>query len=135
MSLRRSIERLGPYPNGRSNDGVKKTCAQRETLTIAGFALDGKKWDGLYVGRLKGGELIYAGKVDHGFDKSSAADLQKRLKPLIRKRSRTQSGLPARGFGSSQSCSPKSSIGRNRPKEKLDTRSSKDFGKICKPSN
>jgi bifunctional non-homologous end joining protein LigD len=29
--------------------------------------------------------LIYAGKVDHGFDKVSAADLQKRLKPLIRK--------------------------------------------------
>ena len=29
------------YPTGRSNDWVKKTCAQRETLTIAGFALDG----------------------------------------------------------------------------------------------
>ena len=29
------------YPSGRSNDWVKKTCAQRETLTIAGFALDG----------------------------------------------------------------------------------------------
>ena len=26
------------YPAGRSNDWVKKTCAQRETLTIAGFA-------------------------------------------------------------------------------------------------
>jgi bifunctional non-homologous end joining protein LigD len=24
------------YPTGRSNDWVKKTCAQRETLTIAG---------------------------------------------------------------------------------------------------
>jgi bifunctional non-homologous end joining protein LigD len=29
--------------------------------------------------------LIYAGKVDHGFDKASAADLRKRLTPLIRK--------------------------------------------------
>jgi bifunctional non-homologous end joining protein LigD len=73
------------YPTGRTNDWVKKTCAQRETLTIAGFALDGKKWDGLYVGRRKGDDLVYAGKVDHGFDKSSVADLQKRLKPLIRK--------------------------------------------------
>ncbi|MET4722852.1 ATP-dependent DNA ligase [Bradyrhizobium japonicum] len=26
---------------------------------------------------------MYAGKVDHGFDKASAADLQKLLKPLI----------------------------------------------------
>jgi bifunctional non-homologous end joining protein LigD len=77
--------RGGPYPTGRTSDWVKKTCAQRETLTIAGFALDGTKWDGLYVGRRKGDDLVYAGKVDHGFDKVSAADLQKRLKPLIRR--------------------------------------------------
>jgi bifunctional non-homologous end joining protein LigD len=64
---------------------VKKTCAQRETLTIAGFALDGTKWDRLYVGRRKGNDLVYAGKVDHGFDKVSAADLRKRLEPLVRK--------------------------------------------------
>ena len=73
------------YPTGRSNDWVKKTCAQRETLTIAGFALDGTKWDGLYVGRRKGPDPVYAGKVDHGFDKASAAELRKRLEPLIRK--------------------------------------------------
>jgi bifunctional non-homologous end joining protein LigD len=70
---------------GRSNDWVKKTRAQRETLTIAGFALDGSKWDGLYLGRRKGDDLIYTGKVDHGFDKDSAEELQTRLKPLIRK--------------------------------------------------
>ena len=73
------------YQSGRSNDWTKKTCAQRETLTIAGFALDGNDWDGIYVGRRKGNDLIYAGKVDHGFDKKSASDLRKRLTPLIRK--------------------------------------------------
>jgi bifunctional non-homologous end joining protein LigD len=73
------------YLTGRSNHWVKETCAQRETLTIAGFALDGSRWDGLYVGRRKGGDLVYAGKVDHGFDKASAADLRKRLEPLVRK--------------------------------------------------
>jgi bifunctional non-homologous end joining protein LigD len=73
------------YPVGRSNDWEKKTCAQRETLTIAGFALNGSKWDGLYVGRRKGDDLVYAGKVDHGFDKASAANLRKRLEPLVRK--------------------------------------------------
>jgi bifunctional non-homologous end joining protein LigD len=72
------------YVSGRGNDWVKKTCAQRETLAIAGFALDGKKWDGLYLGRRNGSDLIYAGKVDHGFDTASAKDLQARLKPLIR---------------------------------------------------
>lgn len=74
------------YPTGtRSRDWVKKTCAQRETLAIAGFALDGNDWDGIFVGRRQGGALIYAGKVDHGFDKASAADLRKRLTPPIRK--------------------------------------------------
>jgi bifunctional non-homologous end joining protein LigD len=73
------------YHSGRGNDWVKKTCAQRETLTIAGFALDGNDWDGIYLGRRKGNDLLYAGKVDHGFDKTSAAELRKRLTPLIRK--------------------------------------------------
>jgi bifunctional non-homologous end joining protein LigD len=65
------------YASGRGNNWVKKTCAQRETLTNAGFALDGTKWDGIYVGRHKGKDLVYAGKVDHGFDKTSAAALRK----------------------------------------------------------
>jgi bifunctional non-homologous end joining protein LigD len=73
------------YISGRSNDWVKKTCAQRETLPIAGFALKENKFDGIYVCRQKGENLIYAGKVDHGFDAASAKDLQTRLKPLIRK--------------------------------------------------
>jgi bifunctional non-homologous end joining protein LigD len=73
------------YNSGRGNDWVKKTCAQRETLTIAGFALDGNDWDGIYLGRRKGRDLVYAGKVDHGFDKTSAAELRRRLTPLIRK--------------------------------------------------
>jgi bifunctional non-homologous end joining protein LigD len=77
--------RESAYPKGRSNDWVKKTCAQRETLTIAGFALDGIQRDGLYLGRLKGDDLVYAGKVDHGFDKASAAALRRRLEPLVRK--------------------------------------------------
>ena len=63
----------------------EKTCAQRETLPIAGYALDGTKFDGIYLGRRKGKDLVYAGKVDQGFDTASAKDLQARLKPLIRK--------------------------------------------------
>ena len=73
------------YSSGQGNDWVKKTCAQRETLTIAGFSLKENKFDGLYLGRLKGTDLVYAGKVDHGFDGISAKDLQARLKPLVRK--------------------------------------------------
>jgi bifunctional non-homologous end joining protein LigD len=73
------------YNSGRGNDWVKATCRRRETLPIAGFALKENRFDGLYIGRQEGDELIYAGKVDHGFDNASAKDLQARLKPLIRK--------------------------------------------------
>jgi bifunctional non-homologous end joining protein LigD len=72
------------YSSGRCNNWEKRTCAQRETLTIAGFALDASDWDGIYLGRRKGGDLVYAGKVDHGFEKASADDLRERLTPLIR---------------------------------------------------
>jgi bifunctional non-homologous end joining protein LigD len=37
------------YHSGRSREWVKKTRAPRETLTIAGFALDGNDWDRIYV--------------------------------------------------------------------------------------
>ncbi|MET4319293.1 non-homologous end-joining DNA ligase [Bradyrhizobium sp. RT5a] len=74
-----------PYRGGRGDYWVKTTCAHRETLAIAGFALDGSKWDGIFLGRRKGEDLVYAGKVDHGFDKSAETELRKRLKPLIRK--------------------------------------------------
>jgi bifunctional non-homologous end joining protein LigD len=37
------------------------------------------------LGRRKGEELMYAGKVDHGFDGAPAKDLQARLKRLVRK--------------------------------------------------
>lgn len=73
------------YASGRGDSWLKKTCAQRKTLMITGFALEDGKWDGLYLGRRKGDDLIYAGKVDHGFDKASAGDLPKRLTQLIRK--------------------------------------------------
>jgi bifunctional non-homologous end joining protein LigD len=121
--------RVGPYPTGRTNDWVKKTCTQRETLTIAGFALDGTKWDGLYVGRRKGNDLVYAGKVDHGFDKVSAADLQKRLKPLIRRTSPMPSASATRAFGLNPSFWPRSSIAQCRPRERSGTRSSGACGR------
>jgi bifunctional non-homologous end joining protein LigD len=85
------------YVSGRVNDWVKKTCAQCETLPIAGFALKANKFDGIYLGRLKGNDLVYAGKVDHGFDKSSTAELQARLKPLIRKTQPSAKKIAHRG--------------------------------------
>ncbi len=81
------------YHSGRSNDWVKKTCAQRETLPIAGFALKENRFDGLYVGRIKGNQLVYAGKIDRGFDKISAKDLQAPEDPALRQEERSSGHL------------------------------------------
>jgi bifunctional non-homologous end joining protein LigD len=104
------------YVSGRVNDWVKKTCAQRETLAIAGFALDGKKWDGIYLGRRKGKELIYAGKVDHGFDAASATDLQARLKPLIRETQPYAKKIAHRGIWVEPSLLAESNTERSQPR-------------------
>jgi bifunctional non-homologous end joining protein LigD len=76
---------MAPTRRAAANDWVKKTCAQRGTLTIARFALDGTKVGRALCRPAQGNELVYTGEVDHGFDKVSAADLRKRLEPLVRK--------------------------------------------------
>ena len=78
-------------------------------LAIAGFAMDGNKWDGLYVGRRKGADLVYAGQVDLGFDRESAKLLRARLTLLIRKTQPIASVSPIAASGSSPSCSRRSS--------------------------
>ena len=106
----RHLLRLGLFVDDQHGDrkqqpeAAKMTCAQRETLTIAGFALDGSKWEGLYVGRRKGDDLVYAGKVDHGFDKTSTAELRRRLEPLVRNTQPYAKRIAHKGSGSSRSC-------------------------------
>jgi bifunctional non-homologous end joining protein LigD len=68
-------------------------------LTISGCAFDCTKWDGLYVGRGKGVDFIKSCKLDHGFDKVSAANLQKRLKPLIKDPALCQAHRPQGHLG------------------------------------
>jgi bifunctional non-homologous end joining protein LigD len=74
-----------PYLGGRGDYWVMTTCAHRETLAIAGYKIKDDRFDGIFVGRRNGGELLYAGKVEHGFEDSMAKELQRRLKPLTRK--------------------------------------------------
>ncbi len=50
------------YRSERTNDWIKSTCRQRETLVIVGYALKENRFDGLYLGRRNGEALEYAGK-------------------------------------------------------------------------
>jgi bifunctional non-homologous end joining protein LigD len=121
--------RDGRYQSGRSSDWVKKACAQRETLPIAGFALKESKLDGIYLGRHQDKALIYAGKVDHGFDAASAKDLQARLKPLIRNTQLTPKTSRIAASGSSRHCWQKSSTAANRLRAESGIRFSRASGR------
>jgi hypothetical protein len=104
----------------------------RETPPIAGFVLDGTKWDGLYPGRHKGKELLHAGKVDHGFDADSAKDLRDPSDAVNPKDAAIhQEGSLIALFGLNWSSLPKSNTGRNPPKGNYATRSTMACGKIC----
>lgn len=87
-----------PYGGLRGNYWVKTTCAHRETLTIAGFKIKDNRFDGIYVGRDNGGKLLYAGKVEHGFEPTAVKDLQQRLKKLVRKTQPFAKRIPNRGI-------------------------------------
>src|SRR5258708_8386525 len=71
-----------PAADGTTDFSVLQNQLKGKSDKIVMVAFD---WDGIYLGRRKGKDLVYAGKVDHGFDTASAKDLQARLKPLIRK--------------------------------------------------
>ncbi len=75
------------YRSGRRPDWTKRTCRQRETFVVAGIALKGGKFDGVYLARRVNGELLYVGKVENGFSPESERDLRGRAEKL---KTRTQ---------------------------------------------
>ena len=87
-----------PYAGSRGNYWVKTTCAHRETFVIAGYKIKENRFDGIYVGRQHGDELIYAGKVEQGFEATAAKELQRRLKPLVRKTQPFVKRIPNKGI-------------------------------------
>jgi hypothetical protein len=117
------------YASGRGNNWVKKTCAQRETLTIAGFARDEGKWNGIYVGRRRAMLSSTLGRSTTASTRSPPPTCGSVWSHSFARRSPTQNGSPIRASGSSRNYSPRSSTGQNRRSEKSGTRSSEDCGR------
>jgi bifunctional non-homologous end joining protein LigD len=74
-----SIPRTDPSAR---NVWTKITCRKRDTFVVAGIAYKGKKFDGIYLGRRAGKQLLYAGKVEHGFTAVQQKELAKRGEKL-----------------------------------------------------
>jgi bifunctional non-homologous end joining protein LigD len=88
------------YLSVRGRDWVKTTCAQRETLTIAGFALDGNDWDGIYVGRRKGSDLQGRSRLRQEIIRrtAQAPHAPNPQKPALHKADRAQGHLGGAGI-------------------------------------
>jgi DNA polymerase I len=72
-----------PYRSGRSRSWLKIKQVKRELLTIVGYAVSGDRLASLHVARRTGKSLAYAGQVGTGFSARAAADLIRRLRPLM----------------------------------------------------
>ena len=89
------------YRSGRTINWTKVTCRNRETFYAVGIANKGKKFDGVYLARRDGGELLYAGKVERGFtdvlekdlDKSGLRRSRQETQPLTSKSKKAQGNL------------------------------------------
>jgi len=82
-----SKQRNSIYHSGRTGSWVKATCRKRDTFSVAGVAFKNRKFDGLYLGRREGDRLLYAGKVERGFDDKTARAVVSELLPLKRRTS------------------------------------------------
>ena len=75
------------YTAGRSSDWRKLKCGYRQELVVGGFTAPRGTRDAfgaLLLGYWEAGELVYAGKVGTGFDRSELADLLRRLEQVER---------------------------------------------------
>ena len=61
----------------------------RFVLVVAGIALKRGKFDGIYLARRENSELVYAGKVEHGFDTPAKLTCGGGLTSLKRRSSRS----------------------------------------------
>ncbi len=86
-----------PYASGRTGIWTKVTCAQRETLAIGGYKVKDGRFDGLYLGRREGERLAYAGKVEHGFERTDTRALRAKLDRLKRVKHPFSERIPNRG--------------------------------------
>jgi bifunctional non-homologous end joining protein LigD len=85
-----------PYVSGRSTYWTKKPCRKRDTFLVAGWAQKRGKFDGIYLAKAEGGDLVYAGKLERGFDDKKEKELLAELRPITttKKPMKSSRGFP-----------------------------------------
>ncbi len=92
LSLEGLVSKLAdaPYRSGRSKDWRKSKCSQRQEFVIGGYVpstVSSHAIGSLVMGVFEDGKLRHVGRVGTGYTARVAADLWKRLQPLVRDKS------------------------------------------------
>ncbi len=74
-----------PYVSGRADYWTKSKCRGGQEVVIGAWRGTARKMRSLLVGTHQDGKLVYMGRVGTGYTGAVAADLLKKLKPLLRK--------------------------------------------------
>jgi bifunctional non-homologous end joining protein LigD len=74
-----------PYRSGRGDAWTKAKCRGGQEVVIGGWRGTTAKLRSLLVGTHQDGKFVYMGRVGTGYTGAVAADLLKKLKPLLRK--------------------------------------------------
>src|SRR5258706_11154958 len=119
-----SKARFSRYAPGPGNDWVKSTCAQRESLAIAGFAVDGNDWDASISAAAK---ATTSSMPARSTTASTAAALRNRLRPLIRKTQPYAKKIAHEAFWVEPELLAEIDYGRSPPRARCGTRSSRAF--------
>jgi bifunctional non-homologous end joining protein LigD len=78
------------YRGQRTMSWLKIKCTKRQEFVIGGFTPSdkrGRPFASLLIGTFENGELQYRGRVGSGFSGKTLDDLERRMKPLRRKKS------------------------------------------------
>ena len=77
-----------PYRSERTESWLKIKTTQREKFPVVGFVKDPTGVAALYLGKQKGKELVYMGKVGTGWSRTASSEIRKQLDAVVSPKSK-----------------------------------------------
>ena len=77
-----------PYRSERTESWLKIKTTQREKFPVVGFVKEPTGVAALYLGKQKGKELVYMGKVGTGWSRTVSSEIRKQLDAVVSPKSK-----------------------------------------------
>ena len=82
-----------PYKSERGEAWVKIKTVQREKFPVIGIVKDPSGVAALYLGKQRGNELVYMGKVGTGWSRTVSSEIRKQLDTVVSPKSKLTSPI------------------------------------------